>query len=95
MRARSLTENKPPVCQCIGCGCDDGNACQDLLGDPCGWLVRSKSGRLGVCTLCPLTLRLWNAGRRQFTPRALEAMAKRRQLERLSRRRRRDVCAGS
>jgi len=88
MRARSPKATKPVLCQCIGCGCDDLNACQDLLGDPCGWLVKSESGRIGVCTQCPATMRTWNANKRQFTPRALAAIAERRQLERLSRRRR-------
>ena len=91
MRRRSPKVDTPQLCRCIGCGCDDLNACRDLLGDPCGWLVKSGSGRLGVCTLCPTALRLWNTGKRQFTQRALDAMAERRLLERLSRRRRREV----
>lgn len=85
------TSKKPPLCQCIGCGCDDSHACADLLGDPCGWLVRSKSGRLGVCTQCPLTMRAWIAGRRRFTERAKTAIAERKRLDRASRPRRRSV----
>lgn len=86
MKAKS-----PPLCVCIGCGCDDHHACADLLGDPCGWLVKSKTGRLGVCTRCPATLTQWNGGKRYFTERAKEAIAQRKLLERCSRPRRRDV----
>lgn len=80
---------KPAVCQCIGCGCDDLHACQDLLGDPCGWLVKSQSGRLGVCTQCPATLPRFKRGRRDFSQRAKQAIADRIALERASRPRRR------
>lgn len=89
MRHASKKTNRPVLCQCIGCGCDDHHACPDLLGDPCAWLVRSASGRLGVCTQCPLTLRRWNANQRHFSDRANAAIAERRLLERLSRPRRR------
>lgn len=78
-----------PVCQCIGCGCDDNHACADLLGDPCGWLIKSNSGRLGVCTQCPLTFNAWRHGRRTFTPRAIEAITGRVMMERALRARRR------
>ncbi len=79
------SKSKPVLCQGIGCGCDDNHACADLLGDPCGWLVRSSSGRLGVCTHCPLTLRRWNGGKRHFSDQARAAIAQRRLLERASR----------
>jgi hypothetical protein len=88
MRNASPKPNKSVLCQCIGCGCDDNHACPDLLGDPCGWLVQSESGRLGVCTRCPVTLRRWEAGKRHFSDRAKAAIAERRLLERASRPRR-------
>jgi len=80
---------KPVLCQCIGCGCDDLHACEDLIGTPCGWAVRSQSGRLGVCTQCPTALVLWKRGKRYFTVRAKEAIAARKILEKASRPRRR------
>jgi hypothetical protein len=80
---------KPVLCQCIGCGCDDLHACQDLIGDPCGWLVRSNSGRLGVCTQCPVALARWKGGKRYFTEQAKAAIAERKLIERASRPRRR------
>jgi hypothetical protein len=82
-------KRRPLICQCIGCGCDDNHACQDLLGDPCGWLVKSRSGRLGVCTQCPATMRLWEAGKRNFSERAKAMVIQRNLLERASRVRRR------
>jgi hypothetical protein len=57
------------------------------LGDPCGWLVQSKSRRLGVCTHCPTVLRVWESGERRFTRRALAAITERDLLERALRRR--------
>jgi hypothetical protein len=87
MRA-SRRPDAPVLCQCIGCGCDDLHACADLIGDPCSWLVRSESGRLGVCTQCPVALARWKAGKRHFTERALAAIAERKLLERASRPRR-------
>jgi hypothetical protein len=79
---------KTPLCQCVGCGCDDDHACQDLLGDACRWLVKSESGRLGVCTQCPGSLGRWNANKRQFSDRAKQAIADRVILQRASRPRR-------
>jgi hypothetical protein len=78
----------PPLCQCIGCGCDDNHACADLIGDPCGWFIKSRSGRLGVCTECPALFGPWQRGKRYFTERARIAIAEREQLERASRPRR-------
>lgn len=79
-----MTVSAAVLCQCIGCGCDDNHACQDLLGDPCGWIVQSKSRRLGVCTRCPNMVPLWNARKRYFTKRAKAAIADRKLLDRLS-----------
>jgi hypothetical protein len=88
MPSASARTKTPRLCQCIGCGCDDEHACQDLIGDPCGWLVRSTSGRLGVCTQCPALLRAWEDGKRHFTERAKSAIAERKLLDWASRRRR-------
>jgi hypothetical protein len=76
------------LCVCIGCGCDDLHACADLLDDPCGWIVKSGTGKHGVCTQCPATLRLWNKGQRTLTERAKAAVAQRKLLEKMSRVRR-------
>jgi hypothetical protein len=84
-----VNARKPPLCVCIGCGCDDLHACQDLIGDACGWLIQSGTGKHGVCTQCPACLPAWNKGRRTLTDRAKEAIAHRKVLERLSRPRRR------
>ncbi len=80
---------KPPLCVCIGCGCDDLHACADLLGDPCGWLVQSGTRRHGVCTECPRYLSAWEKGQRTLTGSAKAAIRQRQDLEKLSRPRRR------
>jgi hypothetical protein len=87
MKAAAAT--KKPLCVCIGCGCDDLHACADLIGDPCGWLVQSGTGRHGVCSQCPAALRLWERGKRTLSDAAKAAVRRRQDLERLSRPRRR------
>lgn len=64
---------------CLGCGCDRAHPCRDLLGDPCRFVIRSSTGRLGVCSECPgyLVTRFKN-GIRKFLERAEVAIAARR-----------------
>jgi hypothetical protein len=35
---------------CIGCECDDYNACVDLDGVPCHWVI--ICGDIGICSSC-------------------------------------------
>jgi len=72
-------------CQCLGCGCDAAHPCADLLGDPCRWLIRSATGRLGICSQCPGHLVTnFKAGIRKFTPRAEAAIAARRMVRKIA-----------
>jgi hypothetical protein len=80
---------KQILCVCIGCGCDDQHACEDLLGDPCGWIYQSGTGKRGVCTQCPTYARPWSKGERKLSARAKAALAHRQLEERLSRPKRR------
>jgi len=67
------------LCVCLGCGCDARHPCPDLLGDPCRFVVASKSGRLGICSRCPAHLVSgFRGGNRKFTARAEMAIAARR-----------------
>ena len=76
---------KTILCVCIGCGCDDEHACEDVFGDPCGWIQQSGSGKRGVCTQCPTYVTAWNKGERKLSSRAKAAIDKRKLEERLSR----------
>lgn len=44
-----LMKNKPTIATCIGCGCDDANACEG----GCGWISVNRETQRGVCTRCP------------------------------------------
>jgi hypothetical protein len=50
---------------CIGCGCDDLDACEDDFGDPCYWLVVDRKAGVGVCSECPGAVDRWSKGDRQ------------------------------
>lgn len=66
------------VCVCIGCGCDDENACLDTTtGRGCTWLRRDLQVQLGVCSSCPHHVRRWDAGDMEPTEEAMEAYANR------------------
>lgn len=73
----------PKPCVCIGCGCDDLHACEDLLGDPCSWLIQSGTAKRGVCSECPTWLRRWDKGERKLSARAKAAVAERKLQGRL------------
>jgi hypothetical protein len=49
---------------CIGCGCDDLDACEDDFGDPCYWLVVDRKAGVGVCSECPGAVDRWSKGDR-------------------------------
>jgi hypothetical protein len=66
------------VCVCIGCGCDDENACLDsTTGQGCTWLRRDLQVQLGVCSCCPQHVQRWDAGDMEPTEEAMEAFAER------------------
>lgn len=52
------------VCQCIACGCNDLQACEDAFGEPCGWLRVDHAAGLGVCSECPEAVAVWDDGGR-------------------------------
>ena len=74
-----LEERLVTVCVCIGCGCDDNHACEDLFGDPCSWLEQSTTNRRGVCSNCAAYLRRWQKGERNLSARAKAAVQRRKQ----------------
>ena len=45
---------------CLGCGCNDDNACQGEQG-PCSWLRVDYEEGVGVCSECPDTAAAWDA----------------------------------
>lgn len=50
---------------CVGCGCDDFNACwDDAHGSNCSWLRVDYPVGLGVCSVCPDRAAGWDAGDR-------------------------------
>lgn len=50
---------------CVGCGCDDFNACWDDAHDStCFWLRVDYPAGLGVCSACPERAAGWDAGDR-------------------------------
>ncbi len=51
------------IATCIGCGCDDMHACEDLnTGGPCSWLRVDYTIGRGVCSACPEDVTRWDAG---------------------------------
>lgn len=63
------TENAdevPELANCIGCGCNDNQACWDEnAGQPCSWLRVDRNIGLGVCSACPGYLERWELGDRE------------------------------
>ena len=43
------SEGARPVATCIGCGCNDNQAC----AEGCTWLAVDRDERIGVCSNCP------------------------------------------
>jgi hypothetical protein len=48
-----------PVARCIGCGCDDNNACLAFGEEPCHWIAVNRARGVGVCSQC--AIRMFNA----------------------------------
>lgn len=54
---------------CIGCGCSDHDACEDLeTGETCSWLAVDYAARKGVCSECPEHLHVWPKDQDQAAP---------------------------
>lgn len=51
------------IATCIGCGCDDLHACDDISG-ACYWLVVDYVAGKGVCSCCKDHLARWKNGDR-------------------------------
>lgn len=56
---------------CIGCGCDDGNACVGIFGEGCAWLEVDRKKGVGVCSECLGELKRWKKHDRSLSLRAL------------------------
>jgi hypothetical protein len=44
------------VCVCIGCGCDDNNACLSIGEEPCHWVCVNRTTKRGICSECAITM---------------------------------------
>ena len=52
---------------CIGCGCNDYQACYDEDNDAgCHWVRLDRRAGLGVCSCCPAALVGWDKGDREI-----------------------------
>lgn len=49
---------------CIGCGCDDFEACETANGGACHWLRIDEDRCLGVCSECPDHVARFDSGDR-------------------------------
>ena len=47
------------VASCIGCGCDDNNACLAFGEEPCHWIAVNRARGVGVCSEC--AIKMFNA----------------------------------
>lgn len=63
---------------CVGCGCSEMDACDG----GCAWAGKAyiKGQERGVCTACPAAIKRWQAGKREFTPEALQRIKTRRAM---------------
>lgn len=52
---------------CIGCACDDDNACVDLKGVPCHWIREDLVAGVGVCSDCADEVARFDAGDRTLS----------------------------
>lgn len=50
---------------CIGCGCNDLQACEGDAG-PCSWTRLDRNAELGVCSECPDQVEAWDQGDREI-----------------------------
>ena len=70
-RAQTRRLVSADVHHCIGCGCDEINACDG----GCSWVRIDHALGRGVCSECTEHVERWDAGRRRFSPRAGENVA--------------------
>lgn len=57
-------EAQDELVTCIGCGCDDFDACESTTGEPCHWLRVDDELLVGVCSECPEEVARFDAGDR-------------------------------
>ena len=57
---------------CIGCGCDDDNACVTVPGEACSWLRIDQDAGVGVCSHCPDDVARFDQGDRELFAQADE-----------------------
>lgn len=69
------------IATCIGCGCDDLNACDDGLLGSCAWLIVDRARGLGVCTSCVSHLARYKKGERMLSKGARNALRRRKVAE--------------
>ena len=55
----SIIANSGTTSTCIGCGCDDFNACVNEYREPCSWIVVDYEKGVGVCSCCSDSLKDW------------------------------------
>lgn len=52
---------------CIGCGCDDNNACiEETTNSPCYWMRLETAVKKGVCSNCKDHMKRWDDGDRSI-----------------------------
>lgn len=56
------------VAVCMGCNCNDLNACETPSGAPCYWLRIDEELLIGVCSECPDFVAQFDAGERGLPP---------------------------
>ena len=63
------------IATCIGCGCDDFNACVNTVSDmPCHWNRVDRKSGLGVCSECSEHIGRWDGGDREMSEAAKKAV---------------------
>ena len=48
------------IATCIGCGCDDFHACEDMIHGPCYWFAVDYKKGIGVCSSCLDRMYSWD-----------------------------------
>lgn len=68
------------IATCVGCGCDDLNACMRItldpcrpIREPCHWLRVDRDDGTGVCSCCPDHLARYDAGDHSLRVRIVSA----------------------
>ncbi|MHB8815453.1 MAG: hypothetical protein ACYDAE_19585 [Steroidobacteraceae bacterium] len=60
-------EAQDELVTCIGCGCDDFDACEAVNGGACHWLRVDDTLLVGVCSECPEHVERFDNGSREFS----------------------------